>query len=74
MCKYWPEALFLLLKLNLFFFFFCCCPLLCRICSDDDEQMNWSHNNNQENQSNVSLTSYCKNLHLFILFCIDNLN
>lgn len=54
------------------FFFFC--PLLCRICSDDDEQMNWSHINNQENQSNVSLTSYCKNLHLFILFCIDNLN
>lgn len=27
-----------------------------------------------KNQSNVSLTSYCKNLHLFILFCIDNLN
>lgn len=24
-----------------------------------------------KNQSNVSLTSYCKNLHLFILFCID---
>lgn len=27
-----------------------------------------------KNQSIVSLTSYCKNLHIFILFCIDNLN
>lgn len=27
-----------------------------------------------KNQSNVSLTSYCKNLHLLMLFCIDNLN
>lgn len=43
-----------------------------RICSDDDCQMNWAHIKSN-NQSNVSLTSYCKNLHLFILFCIDNL-
>lgn len=27
-----------------------------------------------KNPSKVSLTSYCKNLHLIILFCINNLN